>query len=172
MVRPRTIALQRGGGDRIRMTLAVSDSGPFIHLAILHKTDLCPRYFHPLLTLRQVYDEVVTQGNGRPGARELATACQSDAVRLVDISDPQLIEHVRPVPADMPYVSDVDISVVALAMEQHAILLTDDLAVRLLALAHTVPVIGTIGILIRARLDGVIPAIKPMLDQLVEAGFH
>ena len=93
-------------------------------------------------------------------------------MRLVDISDPQLIEHVRHVPADMPYVSDVDISVVALAMEQHALLLTDDLAVRLLALAHTVPVIGTIGILIRARLDGVIPVIKPLLDQLVETGFH
>ena len=31
---------------------------------------------------------------------------------------------------------------------------------------------GSIGILIRARLQGVIEALKPLLDQLIAAGFH
>jgi predicted nucleic acid-binding protein len=31
---------------------------------------------------------------------------------------------------------------------------------------------GSIGILIRARLEGVIEALKPLLDQLIAAGFH
>jgi len=31
-------------------------------------------------------------------------------------------------------------------------------------------VIGSIGILIRARLDGVIPALQPLIDQLIAAG--
>jgi predicted nucleic acid-binding protein len=69
-------------------------------------------------------------------------------------------------------VSEVDLLVLALALEQHATLLTDDNAVRMLAAAHDIPVIGSIGILIRSRLDGVIPALKPLLDQLVDAGFH
>ena len=68
--------------------------------------------------------------------------------------------------------SDVDVLVVALAIEQYATLLTDDNAVRMLAMAHRVPVIGSIGILIRARLDGVIPTLQPLLDQLIVAGFH
>jgi len=42
-------------------------------------------------------------------------------------------------------VSDVDVLVVALAIEQYATLLTDDNAVRMLAMAHRVPVIGSIG---------------------------
>jgi predicted nucleic acid-binding protein len=154
------------------MRPAVGDSGPFIHLSIAHQIDLLPHYFQPLLTLQQVYDEVVTHGARRHGARELARAVTQGDVHLAELTDPEIITHVQQPSGAIPAVSDVDLLVLALAVEQRTILLTDDNALRLLAATNGIPVIGSIGILVRARLDGVIPALKPVLDQLVQGGFY
>jgi predicted nucleic acid-binding protein len=98
--------------------------------------------------------------------------CECGEVRLVKINDPRLIEQLRHVSSGTPVVSDVDVMVVALAIEQQTTLLTDNNGVRMLAMAQNVPVIGSIGVLIRARLNGVIAALQPLLDQLIAAGFH
>src|ERR1051326_6300033 len=113
------------------MITAVADSGPSIHLAVVGQTALLPRYFQPLLILPQVYGEVVTQGRGRAGAAELAAACTDGSVRIVDLAAPRLVDQVRHVRSGILYVSDVDVRVISLAMEQHAIVLSDDGLLRL-----------------------------------------
>ena len=154
------------------MIKAVSDRGPFIHLAILDRFDLLHRYFQPILTISQVYEEVVTQGKDRPGAQELATACESGRVRVMELSDLHTVDQVRHAQTRIPQVSDVDIMVVAPALEQQATLLSDDRPLRMLANALGVSVIGSIGILIKARLEGVIAELRLLLDRIIEAGFH
>jgi len=69
-------------------------------------------------------------------------------------------------------VGSQDVTVLALAIEQRLPLLSDDGPLRDLAKTRGKPVSGSIGILIQARLDGIIPALKPLLDQLIAAGFH
>ena len=62
--------------------------------------------------------------------------------------------------------------VVALALEQQVTLLSDDRSARMLANALGVSVMGSIGILIRARPEGVIAELRPLLDRIIETGFH
>lgn len=127
------------------MIKAVADSGPFIHLAVVNHVTLLQRYFQPLLILPQVYDEVVTQGMGRAGAPELAAACDSGMVRRVALADRGLMDQVQHIPSGIPNVSAVDAMVIALAIEQRSIVLSDDGSLRMLATTHGVPVIGSIG---------------------------
>jgi uncharacterized protein len=152
------------------MTTVVSDSGPFIHLATIKQFALLQRYFPSVVSIQEVYDEVVTQSRGLPGSQELAAACETGFVRLIEIEHPQSVAELRQ--AAPPEVSDVDVKVLALAIQQQLPLLSDDEPLRVFARARGNTLSGSIGILIQARLDGVIPALKPLLDQLIVAGFH
>ena len=91
------------------MISAVADSGPLIHVALVGQSTLLPRYAHPTLIIPQVYDEVVTQGAGKPGAQELAAACLAGVVQIREMIDQQLITRVRQ--ASPPTLSDVDVMV-------------------------------------------------------------
>ena len=62
---------------------------------------------------------------------------------------------------------------IALAIELHAdFLLVDEEAGRTAAKAHGLAITGLVGILIRAKASGFLPAVAPILDRIVdEAGF-
>lgn len=51
-----------------------------------------------------------------------------------------------------------------------AICVLDDLAARNCAEVFQLPVIGTLGILLKAKAAGIIPALQPEIDQLISAG--
>lgn len=62
---------------------------------------------------------------------------------------------------------------IVLAKEQRAdLLILDDLAARKRALQEGLVVIGTLGLLERLRERGILPALKPLLDELKASGFY
>ena len=145
----------------------VADSGPLIHLSIVHQFQLLKTFFQSCSTIAPVVEEVVTQGNGRPGEAELRQAMHDQWIRLVPVTDQALIQRLT-----APTLSEVDSTVIACALEiQAAAVLSDDQAVRRLAEREGLAVIGTVGILTHARVTGLVGSIKPLLDQLIANGF-
>ena len=62
---------------------------------------------------------------------------------------------------------------IALTLEVQAdLLLMDELAGRRTATSLGVRVMGTLGVLLRAKTQQLIPAVSPLLDQLVATGFY
>jgi predicted nucleic acid-binding protein len=61
---------------------------------------------------------------------------------------------------------------IALARELNAPLILDDLEARKVAKHIGVKVIGTLGVLIKARQSGIIPSLKPLLINLEGVGFY
>jgi predicted nucleic acid-binding protein len=132
--------------------LVVADSGLCIHLAIVGQFPLLQRYFPRLFIIPQVYDEVVTQGKGRPGDSELRHAVTDGWVVVEPVADPAVGQRLL-----ASNISETDAAVVACALEKHArLVLSDDAEVRGLAGREGLLVTGSVGILIRARLEGVV----------------
>jgi predicted nucleic acid-binding protein len=61
----------------------------------------------------------------------------------------------------------------ALALESKAdLIILDDRAARRLATALRLPLVGTLGLLLRAKMIGLIPAVRPRLEALRSLPFH
>lgn len=62
---------------------------------------------------------------------------------------------------------------IALSVEMNAdLLLMDELAGRRTAMSLGVRVMGTLGVLLRAKTQELIPAVGPLMDQLLATGFY
>ncbi len=60
----------------------------------------------------------------------------------------------------------------AAARSPDTIAVLDDLAGRRCAAALRVPVIGTVGLVVRARRRGLIPTVRPILEEIRAAGLY
>jgi predicted nucleic acid-binding protein len=61
---------------------------------------------------------------------------------------------------------------IALAVEDQTLLILDDLKARRWAKRLGVRVIGTVGVLLQAKRQHLIPSVRPLLEALKSAGFH
>lgn len=135
--------MDRGPEERV---VGVVNSTPLIALSVVGHLDLLPALLDDVMIPGSVYEEVVGQGRGRPGALEASEA------EWLTVRRPQ---QTSPLPAEVMGLDQGEIDVMLLAMEIEAdwVLLDEKLA-RQIAKAMGMRVRGTLGLLLAAYRRG------------------
>jgi len=144
--------------------LLVADSGPLIALARLNLLGLPSQLFSETLVTATVWLELTRAAP--PMERQLLTAALS-AGHLRAVDDPQVLP-----PALAAALLDAgEKSAIALALESGATLLVDERRGRASAKGLGLNVLGTLGLLVRARDAGLVAAVRPLATALQASGY-
>lgn len=138
----------------------VCNAGPLISLARIGRLDLLPALFGEIIVPPAVHREV-TQDDSLPGAKALA---QADWLTLAEIADRRDVEKLS------AGLDPGEAEVLTLARELQATAAIDERRGRRLATELGVSQTGTVGILLAAKQRGLIPFVRPLLDQLLGNG--
>ena len=145
------------------MPKVVCNSSPLIHLSKAGRLSLLRDFFQEILVPREVLTESVENSGGAKDGKEIKEA---DWIHPLSIEDTDLKKALKMT------LDDGEAAAIVLALEQKAdIVLMDDYDGRAVAKEYDLMVTGTIGILLKAKLEGKIPSLRHDLDVLRESGF-
>jgi uncharacterized protein len=130
---------------------AVVDSTCLIGLDQIGHLDLLPKLFDPIHAPPEV---------------ERESGFTPEWLRIEIPSNPDLVAALKVM------VDDGEAEAIALALERKWRIVLDDRRARDLAQQLGLKVIGTVGILIRAKRAGILPWISPLLKELTDRGFR
>lgn len=145
--------------------ILVLDSSALITLARIGRLDVLRQFAAGTIHIPEaVYDEVVTQSPNRPGSADIAQARWITVTRVQDRSAVDRLQN---------RVGHGEAEAIVLAGELGAdLLILDDATARRMAEAEGRAVLGLLGLLIHAKERGLINSIKPLMDDMVAAGFY
>jgi len=144
---------------------AICDSSTLIHLAGIGRLDLLCSYHQNILIPPAVWTEVVSLGRDRTGVQEVTDAHHTGWIRVVAPKNRILVHGF------LGAVHAGEAEAIVLAIErQPSVIFLDDGDARRHATRYGLKISGVIGILIRAKNDGVIPSLKTELDTLRTVG--
>jgi hypothetical protein len=145
--------------------ILVSDASPIISLSAVALLDLVEQMYGRVLLPEAVYQEILRGSPGQPGIEEIRSATWLLA---------------RPVQNELlcraleGELDPGEAAAIALAVETDAdLLLIDERRGRQAAIRLGLKVLGTLGLLIEAKRRGLLPAVAPVLRDLLEkVGFR
>ncbi len=144
--------------------IVVVNTTPIIALALIGQLDLLQHLYREVVIPLAVQHEVLAGGSDGIGATELQRA---NWIRITPLQDPRR--------ADL-LLSDLDrgeAEVIALAQELNAdLVVVDERLARRHAGRLGLALTGTLGVLLKAKEQGLVPAVGPLIDQLRHGGIR
>jgi predicted nucleic acid-binding protein len=138
----------------------VSNTGPLIALATIGQLDLLRKLFGEILIPPAVRAEILDENT-------VNAVAAADWIMVRPAQDEIAVQLLR---------GELDAGeseAIVLARELNAdLLLIDDRSARRRATAIELSTIGTLGALLLAKTEGLVPVLEPMLRDLRRAGFH
>jgi predicted nucleic acid-binding protein len=131
---------------------AVTNSTCLIGLERIERLDILPQVFNTVFAPPAVAKEVRTS---------------LDWLKVQAVANPSVVIALR------TQMDEGEAEAIALALElENVLLILDDKKARRVAQQMSLKVIGTVGMLLRAKRQGVIAEVKPLLLKLTEANFR
>jgi uncharacterized protein len=141
---------------------AVSNSSPLILYSRIGQLELIESLFTDVLVPSTVWQEVVIDGRGMVGARELQQASWIRRQPLPNLEVPRALSTLHP--------GEREAIALASSLRPGTPIILDDRRARRLAQDVGLVVIGSGGILGLAKRAGLITSVRPTLSELVSAG--
>ena len=142
------------------MRKVVSNTTPLIALADIGHLDLLQKLYGEILIPEAVLNEIKTEP-----AKTVVNNSSWIKVKKIKKNDEKSLFRAK--------LHAGEVEVMILADEMNAdLLLMDDNAAKKTAKFLGMTVTGTLGILIRAKREGYIPAVRPLLDALMTDGLY
>lgn len=143
----------------MRRTLkVVSNTTPIISLLKISRLDILQSLYQVILIPKAVYDEIES-GKNKEYYRDLSTI---DWIKTIEISNRNILSQFKDLDAG-------EAEAIALAKETDAdLLLIDEKLGRYHAKNSHLKITGTVGVLLRAKAEGRINLIEPLLLELKE----
>ena len=142
----------------------VTNSTPLIELSKIKQLNLLREVYGTILIPEEVYVEVVIDGTGKPGAAEVKAAHWISRQTVTDTDQVRILQSEYSL-----HLGECATIILAQEINAEQVIL-DDNAARWEAVARGLPVIGTVGILLIAKTQGVIPTVRSILDDLRAQG--
>ena len=144
--------------------IVVSNTSPIINLAAIGRLDILRQLYGSIAIPESVYHEIAVTGSGDPGSREVP------ALGWIETKKATNRLHVAALQIEL---DKGEAEAIVLALELNAeLLLLDERRGRAVASRMGLKSVGILGCLIEAKHKGLIPSIKPILDDLIaKAGF-
>jgi predicted nucleic acid-binding protein len=131
----------------------ISDTSCFIILSKIEQLDLLKSIYGEIITTSDIAEEF---GEKLPDWVMIENVVDKSKQRILELQ-----------------IDRGESSAIALALEiQNSSLILDDFKARKIAQQLGISFTGTIGVIIKAKLNGIIPSIKPYLEKIKDTNFR